>query len=146
MRGALVVVSFVLTCTGCITGTRATRDRGFSNVYDRPPLITAPQVNRCDKLQKSSRRASDCADAKYLAELYVRKLSAGDEVCLQNGFGEKLTGECLARAAVVDTESNQVSLEVRSAKPDSKYFNQEQHQFWFEEGALVDLYLSEHGY
>jgi hypothetical protein len=39
-----------------------------------------------------------------------------------------------------------VLLEVRQAKPESKWFQNEQHQFWFEEGALLDLYLADHGY
>jgi hypothetical protein len=78
----------------------------------------------------------------------VRKLSTGDQVCIQGGFGDSDTpgAACLARAAVVDAQRDGLLLEVRDAKPDSKWFNKIQNEFWFEEGALVDLYLADHGY
>jgi Tfp pilus assembly protein FimT len=74
------------------------------------------------------------------------KLSTGDQVCLEGGFGDTPSAACAARAAVVDSSKDLVLLEVREAKPDSRWFNKEQNQFWFEEGALVDLYLADHGY
>ena len=87
-----------------------------------------------------------CDEAKYLAEIYVRKLDVGTDVCLEGGFGDEPGGACLARGGVVDTRTNEVLLEVRGAKPDSRWFKKEQNQYWFEEGALVDLYLADHGY
>ena len=50
------------------------------------------------------------------------------------------------RASGADVATGMVLLEVREAKPDSRWFHRESNQFWFEEGALVDLYLQEHGY
>ena len=76
----------------------------------------------------------------------MRKLATGDEVCLEGGFGDEPTSACQARAAIVDTSTNRVLLEVRNVRPESKWFKHEQSQFWFEEGALVDLYVAEHGY
>lgn len=142
LRGALAA----LLCSGCLTFDQASRDRGSSGFLDNVPVYRAPQQTRCAKFSKGSSSASACDEGRYLGEIYVRRLATSDEVCLDGGFGDKATAACGARAAVVDTAPNRVLLEVREAKPDSKWFNRELHQFWFEEGALVDLYLADHGY
>jgi hypothetical protein len=67
-------------------------------------------------------------------------------VCLDNGVGEQPSSDCGARAAVVDSGTDRVLLELRAARPQSKWFDRVQSQIWFEEGALVDLYLAERGY
>ena len=134
----LVVVSSL----GCI----ATRDRGLEDWSHRAATYKAPEVQRCAKFKEGSPPSAACNESKYLAEIYVRRLASGDEVCLQGGFGDAPTGSCLARAAVVDTATNRILMEVREARPESKWFSHEQSQFWFEEGALVDLYIAEHGY
>jgi hypothetical protein len=139
----MVVASLAVTLVGCQT---ATRDRGASNLMERAQTYKAPAESRCAKLKAGSPPAQNCADAQYLAQIYVRKLSSGDEVCLEGGFGDQPTGACMGRAAVVDVATNRLLLEIRSARPESKWFSHEQTQYWFEEGALVDLYLLEHGY
>lgn len=144
MKGALVVL--LLAASGCLTDTRASRDRGAAGIFENVPLYPAPAVSRCAKFKKGGSAAAACDEAKYLAELYVRRLSVGDEVCLDGGFGDKPLASCLARASVADNDTNRVLLEVRNAQPGSKWFNKEANQFWFEEGALVDLYLADHGY
>lgn len=140
MRALLVVA--VMVGAGCT----ATRDRGASDFMGRAQTYKAPEVQRCAKFKPGGGPATACAEAKYLGELYVRRLSSGDEVCLEGGFGDSPGAACLARAAVVDTATNRVLLEVRQARPESKWFQHEQTQYWFEEGALVDLYVAEHGY
>lgn len=142
MRATWALVVFAVS--GCVT--TATRDRGASDMVGRAQLYKAPTESRCAKFKPGGAPAQQCAEAKYLGEIYVRKLSSGDEVCIEGGFGDSPGGACLARAAVVDTATNRVLLEVRQARPESKWFNQEQHQYWFEEGALVDLYIADHGY
>lgn len=144
MTRAAVVVVTSLCALGCITDTRSSRDRGATGFLENVPLYPAPAKVRCDALTGAKQK--NCVEAKYLADIYVRKLATGDEVCLENGFGEKPAGTCACRAAVVDSSVDKVLLEVREAKPDSKWFKKEQNQFWFEEGALVDLYLQDHGY
>ena len=109
------------------------------------PVVRAPRVDRCTQHRQSSLRAQ-CDEARYLATEYTRRLSVGDEVCLEGGYGDEPGQACLARAAVIDTAPNQVKLEVRTARPDSRWFNAEMRHAWYEEGALVDLYLSERGY
>jgi hypothetical protein len=135
-------VLLVLLFSGCI----ATRDRGLEDWSHRAMTYKAPETSRCAKFKAGGAPAQQCEESKYLATIYVRRLASGDEICLQGGFGDLPTGACLARAAIVDTATNKVLVEVREAKPESKWFNNEQHQFWFEEGALVDLYVEEHGY
>lgn len=137
-RLSLAVVLF----TGCI----ATRDRGLEDWSHRAQTYKAPETSRCARYKAGGAPAAACEESKYLATIYVRRLAAGDEVCLEGGFGEQPGAACLARAAIVDSATNKVLVEVRQAKPESKWFNHEQHQFWFEEGALVDLYVAEHGY
>ncbi|MBN1210394.1 MAG: hypothetical protein JXB05_36410 [Myxococcaceae bacterium] len=109
------------------------------------PIYKAPRTNRCAAHGKSSVRSS-CEDALYLATEYTRRLAVGDDVCLEGGYGEDVGPACQARAAVIDTGPNGVKLEIRSTKPDSRWFNAEMRHAWYEEGALVDLYLAERGY
>lgn len=132
---------------GCSTNREAFRP----NPTDEDPLvgaiptIHAPLRDRCVQHGKSAARGP-CDEALYLATEYTRRLAVGDEVCLDGGYGEEPTGACRARAAVIDTAPNQVKLEVRTARPDSRWFSAEMRHAWYEEGALVDLYLAERGY
>jgi len=145
MRNVTVTLSLLLLA-GCLHDNRASRDRGAAGLFENVPVYRAPAEDRCAKQPKNTVSYTTCVDSRTLAQTYVRRLSTGDPVCLQDGFGEVAGAACLARAAVVDSADNRVLLEIREAKPDSKWFNREQNQFWFEEGALVDLYLEEHGY
>ena len=134
-----------------LTGCGAPREAFRPNPNDDDPLlggipvVKAPARDRCTMHGKSSVRGA-CDEARYLADNYTRRLSVGDEVCLEEGYGEEPTAACKARAVVIDTAPNQVKLEVRNAKPDSRWFNAEGRHAWYEEGALVDLYLAERGY
>ncbi len=137
----------LLALTACSTpvNTSVPRDRGASGFFESTPTIAGPKANRCEKLPKSALK-TQCSDALFLAQSYVRRLSAADAVCLEGGFGHEPTPACLARAAVSDAAPNLVLLEIRDARPDSRWFKNQQHQIWFEESALVDLYLAESGY
>jgi hypothetical protein len=143
MRAAATLCA--LTLFGCIHDERPQRDRGAAGLIENTQTIPAPAVDRC-AATKGSGAGKRCAEAKYLAEIYVRKLDVGTDVCLEGGFGDEPTGACLARGGVSDTRPDQVLIEIRGAKPDSRWFKKEQNQYWFEEGALVDLYLADHGY
>ncbi|WP_426755435.1 hypothetical protein [Myxococcus sp. Y35] len=134
-----------LVLSGC-TGTGAFRPDPNNDdpLYGVIPVVKAPPKNRCEELPASVR--TSCDEALYLATEYTRRLSVGDEVCLEGGYGEEPGAACKARAAIIDTSPNQVKLEVRGPKPDSRWFNVEMRHAWYEEGALVDLYLAERGY
>jgi hypothetical protein len=139
-----LVVALCSVCLGaCLTDGRASRDRGSSGFFENVPVIAAPVKTRCETKGKVH---VHCDEAKYLADNYVKKLSPGDMVCLEGGFGDEPRGDCLARAEVADTATNRILLEMREAKPDSRWAKKESNQYWFEEGALVDLYLAEHGF
>jgi hypothetical protein len=133
----------LLLASSCLTDTRASRDRG-TGLFDNVPLYKAPEASRCEKFKKGGGARAACEEARYLAEVYVRGLASPDDVCLEGGFGERRA--CQARASVSDAGPGKVLLEVRAAQPSSRWFGKEANQFWFEEGALVDLYLAEHGY
>jgi hypothetical protein len=134
----------LLLCA-CITDTRTSRDRGAAGFFENVPIVPAPPKERCAAYPKGAPRGR-CDEAKYLAEIYVHKLSTGDMVCLEGGFGEEPGSGCLARAEIADTATDKLLIELRSARPDSRWHQKENNQFWFEEGALVDLYLADHGY
>ena len=140
--GVTAGVVLGILSSGCI----ATRDRGGADWSGRAATYKAPEVQRCAKFKVGGAPAAQCNEAQYLGEVYVRKLATGDEVCLEGGFGDSPTSACSARAAIVDTATNKLLLEIRNVRPESKWFKHEQNQFWFEEGALVDLYVAEHGY
>ncbi|MBL8950906.1 MAG: hypothetical protein JNK82_09035 [Myxococcaceae bacterium] len=142
----LVGVSGLLFAAGCLTDNRASRDRGAAGIFENVQVIAAPSVKRCDKFNKGGAARGRCDEAKYLAEVYVKKLSTGDMVCLEGGFGEEPGGGCLARASVADTATGRLLLELKDARPNSRWAAKESNQYWFEEGALIDLYLVENGY
>jgi len=142
----LTLVVLVVLCAGCINDNRPSRDRGAGGFFENVPVYPSPKVQRCAKFKKGGNAAVACDEAKYLGEVYVRRLASGDEVCLDGGFGDRPLASCPARASVADTDTNRLLLEIRNAQPGSKWFNKESNQFWFEEGALVDLYLADHGY
>ena len=132
-----VPLVFVVVLAACAAPTH---ERGASGFSEQMPVIAGPKTPRC------AVKKVGCDNAKYLAETYVHHLAPGDAVCLEGGVAEPPTGECAARAAVVDTAPNRLLLEVRAVKPGSKWAEHEQHQVWFEESALVDLALAEQGY
>jgi hypothetical protein len=140
-----VGVLLLFVTSACLTDNRASRDRGAAGFFENVPLVAAPQTPRCAQYGKGAARGR-CDEAKYLAEVYVKKLSPGDMVCLEGGFGEEPGGACLARASVADTSVGKLLIELREARPNSHWASKESNQYWFEEGALIDLYLRENGY
>lgn len=141
-----VLISLVLfSAAACIKQERGSRDRGAAGIFENTDEVKAPPKNRCEKLQKSSVRGS-CDEALYLAQKYVRSLHAGDAVCIEGGFGEEPGGACLARAQVSDVANDRVLIDIRDAQPNSRWYSRVSNEIWFDEGALVDLYLGERGY
>jgi hypothetical protein len=130
---------------GCLHDNRPADDMGGSGLYNNTPEVEAPKTDRCEGYGKSAARGS-CDEAKYLAQIYVRKLSVGDAVCLEGNFGDVPGSACLARASVADAGLHKLLITVRDARPESRWFKQIQSQIWFDEDALVDLYLAQHGY
>lgn len=146
MRSIACVACVGILVSACLTDNRPSRARGGSGDFFNPvPQIAAPKEDRCQGFGKTAVRAR-CDEARYLASNYVRALSTGDSVCLEGGFGEEAGAACQARAAVADVDQERILIEIRAAQPQSRWNKYVQHQIWFEEGALVDLYLAERGY
>jgi hypothetical protein len=147
MKRMWVGSGLVLALVGCTAGHGAFQPNPNNEdpLLGVIPTIRAPARHRCEALGQSAARTA-CDEARYLGTEYTRRLSVGDEICLEGGYGEEAGAACKARAAVIDTAPNMVKLEVRGAKPDSRWFNAEMRHAWYEEGALVDLYLTERGY
>jgi hypothetical protein len=108
---------FAVVLVACATPTH---ERGATGLAERVPVIAAPKAVRCTV------NALGCHNATYLAQTFVHRLSPGDAVCLEGGVAEPPTGDCVARAAVVDTAPNRVLLEVRAVKPGSTWADREQ--------------------
>lgn len=141
----VLVLGALVGCSTSATSTTA-RDRGAGgSLFTKALEVPAPEVDRCEQYRNST-RDQFCQDAKFLAESWARNLSTGDPVCMEGGVAEEVSSACAARASVVDVGTNRVLIEIRSARPDSKYANDVQKQAWYEEGALVDLYLQEQGW
>ncbi len=140
-----VAAALVLLGPGCLRDTRISRDRGGVGLYDNAPEVPAPKQDRCAGFGKSAPRAP-CEEMRSLAWTYVRRLSPGDQVCLEGGFGEAPGAACQTRASVDDAAPDKVLLQIREARPESRWFHHMGHEIWFAEGALVDLYLAEQGY
>ncbi len=144
------IVTVVLTlcaavaCTPAAT-TPSVRDRGAGTFFSGAPEIRGPEVDRCERYRKTT-RDQFCQDAKYLGQSWARSLSPGDEVCLEGGVGEEVGASCSARASVADVGTNRVLIEIRSARPDSRFVDDVQKQAWYAEDALVDLFLAEQGW
>ena len=129
--------------TACAQNGRNLTDGALS----RPNIevIRAPEKDRCQTLTADEGKRT-CEGSRKQAQAWARRLSPGDVVCLDNGIGEEPTADCHARAAVVDAATDRVMLEVVSARPESRWFRSVESRIWFDEGALVDLYLAERGY
>jgi len=147
MRRTWVGSGLLLALVGCAAGHGAFQPNPNDEdpLVGSIPLIKAPAKDRCASLGESGVRPG-CDEARYLGTLYTRRLSVSDAVCLEGGYGDEVGPACKARAAVIDTAPNRVKLEIRNARPDSRWFDAEGRTAWYEEGALVDLYLAERGY
>lgn len=148
MRRTWVGSGLLLAVVGCAAGNNSAfqpNPNSEDPLVGTVPLIKAPAQDRCKSLGKSGVRPG-CDEARYLGTLYTRRLAVADEICLEGGYGDEVGPACKARAAVIDTGPDRVKLEIRNAKPDSRWFNSEGRHAWYEEGALVDLYLAERGY
>ena len=136
-----------LVLGGCVVVNegRGARDRATGGVFGKAQVVAAPATLRCAQYG-SGRARSRCDEAQELAQRYVRGLSPTDVVCLEGGFGEPAAGACAARAQVSDAGNGKLLLDIKEAQPTSRWFDHVSSEVWFEDGALVDLYLAERGY
>jgi hypothetical protein len=141
----MLTLGWVALAVGCAPN-RPAQDRVGVGLFDKVPVVAAPLESRCEKFKKGGSAGRACGDAEDQGRRWVHQLSSGDPLCLEGGVGDLPGRMCLARGFVADVATNRLLLDVRDAKPSSKWFGQESHQVWFEEGALVDLFLAERGF
>ncbi len=121
--------------------------RGFMALDEEEALhVAAPTRDRCAKFAKGSAELSGCEQLKQTAMEWTRHLNSGDEICLDNYFGEEPGGKCKARGVLVDSGSEGFTIEVRDAQVESRWINYNQRKVWFATGAMIDQYLKERGY
>lgn len=109
--------------------------------------VAAPPHNRCEALHNAPTTFAQCQRAVSEVTEYLRHLNTGDEVCLEGGFGDDRVGDhCKARGHVLDADAHGFLIQVRDPSLDSRWKNAQGHKLYFENGALVDLYLRERGY
>lgn len=109
--------------------------------------VAAPPHTRCEALRAAPTTFTQCQRAVAEVTAYLRHLSTGDEVCLEGGFGDDRVGDrCKARGHVLDADPHGFLIQIRDPSLDSRWASAQGRRIYFENGALVDLYLRERGY
>jgi len=108
--------------------------------------VQAPQKNACERYRQSASAFRQCEEFRATVVEYLRHLNTGDTVCLENGLGDEVGPACKARGAVVDADAHGFMIEVRDPTLDSKWHADAGQRIYFENGALVEIYLRERGY
>lgn len=139
MRRARFGLGAALALSACTHGRVLERP-------DKVPVVAAPAHDRCEQFLGARSLFLQCAEAKQQAVDYIHKLNTGDAVCVEGGFGEEPREGCKARGFIVDADGQGFAVELRDARLDSRWKDQNQKTVYFENGALVDLYLRERGY
>jgi hypothetical protein len=132
----------VLLLAGCVE-----HQRGFFVANGTEALnVRAPVADRCKKLPKGSPEADSCLQLKQTAVEWTRHLNTGDQICLENLFGDDPGAKCKARGVLLDSGTDGFLIEVRDSQMDSHWLQYNQRQVWFATGAMIDQYLKERGY
>ncbi|MBS2032039.1 MAG: hypothetical protein JST54_29340 [Deltaproteobacteria bacterium] len=108
--------------------------------------VKAPKQDRCEAYKSAATTYSQCQQFKSDAVTYLRKLSPNDSVCLEEGFGEEPGPTCKARGTIVDADEHGMLIRVNDPMLQSKWKDYQDKRVYFENGALIDLYLRERGY
>ena len=108
--------------------------------------ISAPAKDRCEAYASAKTTYAQCQQFKTAAIEYLRRLSVGDTVCMENTLGEEMTAECKARGVIVDGDAHGFLIEFRDPSTTSKWKDEQGKRVYFENGALIDIYLRERGY
>jgi hypothetical protein len=140
MRSLLLLAS--LLCAGCLAPAAYMPPTDNGGRY--ADSIKDPKVDRC-AAQPEKRQRKDCAKARDDAFEFVRRLSPGDQICLDgNSMSDGVTGHCKARALVTDSGVNKVKVEVREISPGTGFKHMQ--EIWYTEAALADVYLMSLGF
>ena len=143
MKRFLSIVIFAAwASSGCQTTGLAINDTRVSRIDRR---IEKPETDRCLKYKSDPSLADPCKKARIEAVRFVQSLDTNTEVCLENTFGEPML-DCYARGVVMDPTPHATVISVTTVDTArAKNFRNIEY-VWFDNEALVDLYLAEHGY
>jgi hypothetical protein len=107
--------------------------------------VEKPETERCLKYKSDPSLSGPCNAAKIEAGRYLQTLETGAEVCLENTFGEPIK-DCYARGVVIDPTAHATIVSITEVDSAHAKNFRNQEYVWFDNDALVDLYLAEHGY
>ncbi len=105
----------------------------------------APELgDRCARTadlmaQKGCERARDKAHAQ------LRALSQGDQLCLEPILDADMAN-CRARARIEEQDPTAMELHFVEVDPNSSWAPKSSRTLWYENTALIDLYLQEKGF
>ena len=108
--------------------------------------VAAPAKDRCESYAAAKTTYQQCQGFKTTVVEYLRKITTGDTICLEDGFGEEPGPNCKARGVLMDADSHGFLVEFRDPSTASKWKDYQGKRVYFENGALIDIYLREHGY
>jgi hypothetical protein len=105
----------------------------------------APEVgDRCthaaDLLQQKG-----CGRERDKAYAYLRAKNQGDQLCLEPILGDDLTN-CRARSTIDEQDPTAMQLHLIDIDPNSSWAPKAGQRIWFENTALIDLFLQEKGF
>jgi hypothetical protein len=125
----------------CLAGCATLSPESRANAVKGP----APELgDRCARatdilVQKGCQRDRDKAHA------YLKTLNQGDTVCLDPLFDADMTN-CRARAEIEDQDPTATQIHLFDTDPNSSWAPKANQKIWYENTALIDLYLQGKGF
>ena len=134
-RRARLALAAFLPALGCLA---------LSPGGDRATAIPPDVVDRCRHWSQALALAG-CRRFQEKAQRRIGALTTGDMLCLEPMLGDDQTN-CRARAEVVDQDRSSTKLQFLEVDPTSSWTSRADQAPWFENAALVDLYLQAKGF
>ena len=107
--------------------------------------VRAPAADRCSHWAEPLARRG-CDRIRDRARSYLETLHVGDAICLDPPLQEDMDSGCRARGRIDDQGSNSMRITLIEVEPSSGFAPQANQHLWYENLALVDLYLKEKGF
>lgn len=130
-RAALLVC---LTTVGCATIAPEARENA----------VRGPDADRC-AAQPDQLVHAGCVRARDKAQEALGALNRGDNLCLEPILNPDLDN-CRARASVDEQDVRGIKLRFIDVQPGSSWAPYANAVRWFDNTALIDLYLKERGF
>ena len=138
------LLTLTLLASGCAANTQ--QNGLYRHGNDNVEEVVGPKSDRCSAYKDAQTTFQQCQEFKQAATNYLHGLNTGDDICVENGFGDAPTEACKARAFLIDADNHGFLVEIRYPKLDSKWKTKNQQKIYFHNEALIDLFLREKGY